>query len=128
MPERLLAETRALHESVDALVSTLDREYPKRAEIKKARTNFAIAIIIGLLLSGFISSVVTIGTVSGCFLSKSAVDGHAPHICSVMPGYDATQDRARRSTDKFTELFQTTDTNEQRIDRLEMDLEKLKSR
>lgn len=128
MPERLLAETRALHEAVDALIATLEREYPKRAEIRKARQSFALAIMIGLIVSAIISIITTIGTVSGCFLSRAAVDGHAAHACSFLPGYDATQDRARRNNARFAQLFSDVAYNKKMNRSQQVELDKLEKK
>lgn len=110
MDQELVEAIKTLHKGVDALNRTLSEDYPRRSEIKRARVNFAIATLLGL----FISSLVTIGTVSGCFLSKSAVDGHPPAVCSILPGYATTQARAQRQKAHTEKLFR--------------DIEKLKAR
>ena len=113
--EDLIEAVRALTSVVKQLEETLKSDYPKRAEIRRARTRFAWFTVFGLLCS----SLMTIGVVSGCFLSKAAVDGHPPALCGVVPGYNDTQERSDRSRKRFVILFRTTDENSAKIERLE---------
>lgn len=111
----LLDAVVVMSDNIKALNETLKSDYPKRAEIRRSRRQFALYIVLGL----FMSSLVTIGTVSGCFLSKQAVDGEAPFFCAVLPGYSEAQDRNRRITKRFNQLLHEIASNKKDINRLQ---------
>jgi uncharacterized membrane protein len=115
----LLEAIKSLRDTVSALNQTLQADYPKREEIKRDRKTFTAWIVIGLLLSAVGGSLVTIGTVSGCFLSKSAADGNVPAFCSALPGYSDARARNARTRDRFEQLILEIQQNSKRLDALE---------
>lgn len=129
MPQReLIAAVTSLRETVEILNETLKKDYPKRVEIRKDRRFFAVLIFFGIILGMLLSSFITIATVSGCFLSKDAADGHASGICHTMPGFTVAEERNNRTIQRFNELLNTINQNKKMITENQEEIENLKNR
>lgn len=117
-PELLLA-VQELRDTVASLVVTLRNDYPKRIEIRRDRFRFAVYVLVGLVVSAVIGGLMTIVTVSGCFLSRTAIEGHANAVCGIMPGYTTAQERNARTTERFMQLLQDIEKNKRQIRQLQ---------
>lgn len=113
--QELLTAVQDLRDTVALLVSTLKEDYPKRTEIKQARFFAGVYVIIGLIISALVSSFITVTIVSGCFLSKAALDGNANPVCSGLPGYTTAQARNQQTRDRFEHLIREIDKNQREI-------------
>lgn len=137
MPEQLLQAVRELTRVVEELKDTLE-EYPKRGEVEekfatkaesKTRRNKALAIGLTItFISFFASFVVTVSTVTTCFLSDEARSGKAPATCNLLPGYPEAQADNQRILRELHAVFKATETNDERLQRVEkrLDLPPLK--
>jgi hypothetical protein len=131
MPEQLLAAVKNLTDAVNKLELTL-HEYPKRDEVeerfatKEESHSRALKFLgIGLvfvLVAFFASIVVTVGTVSVCFISSDARAGDAPVLCSTVPGYTESQAENQRLLEEFRKLLEQPLRNDRRLDRVEEEL------
>ena len=117
----LLAAVKQLIRVVEALDRTLKNDYPKRVEVRRARRNFAGAVILALLLSYF----ATINTVSYCFLSGKANSDQS--FCHIFPGYTESQDRNKDILNLFNEIVDTTHKNRTKIDDMQKQINDLKN-
>lgn len=133
MPEQLLQATLKLTESVERLEATL-HEYPKRSEVEdrfatkhesKRRAIKVLALgLVMMLIALAVSFVVTIATVTTCFISDNARDGHAADVCNLLPGYEQTQQESVDLRGKIKDLLakDKIQKNSQRLDRIEEEL------
>ena len=118
MPERQLQEAvEELHGIVVALRELLEREYPKKSEIR--RQNKKGWLIMAVLLPSMfaISFFASVTTVSYCFLGE-AQDGGRPE-CSIIPGYASSIELGEQRIKIFEEMIDQMARNERRISRLE---------
>lgn len=125
MPEDTLREAvRELHAVVMALKELIAREYPRREEIEqnfinKKLGNVRWIILLLILPVGFlISSLVTISTVSTCFLEEAPTPG----LCRIIPHYQEAMNRNNEVLLEFERLRAVTEENRLRI--LELENEK----
>lgn len=122
-------ETAALTEAVKQLtevVRLLDRtmkdDYPKRNEVErnfvsKEQSFRRLFYMIGfILISIFLSYVVTVATISGCFLGS---DQEHPAACGMLPGYKDSIKQNREIMHQFSYLLKVTDSNRKKIKHLE---------
>lgn len=122
-------ETAALTEAVKQLtevVRLLDRtmknDYPKRHEVErnfvsKEQSFRRLFYMIGfVLISIFVSYIVTIGTISGCFLGS---DQKHPDACGILPGYKDSIKQNKQILKQFNGIIKITEDNRKRIKHLE---------
>lgn len=131
MPEQLLAAVKELTQAVKTLEETL-HQYPKREEVEdrfatkdESHARAMKFLLIGLafvVFSFFSSIVVTVTTVSVCFISPDARAGGAPEVCGWVPGYAEAQAENRQRLEQFRDLLERPDRNKKRIERLEDEL------
>ncbi len=131
MPEQLLKAVKDLTDAVNKLEQAL-HEYPKRHEVEErfatkeeSRARGLKLLLIGLsvVAMSFVASfIVTMGTVSSCFISSSARAGGAPAACGVLPGYNEAQKENQKLLQQFQELLNRPERNTKRLDRIEKEL------
>lgn len=117
--KELLTAVQDLRDTVALLVSTLKEDYPKRTEIKQARLFAALYVVIGLVVSAIVGGLLTVVTVSGCFLSKQALDGNANPLCATLPGYTVAQERNHQTRERFEHVLDQIDKNAREIKQLQ---------
>jgi hypothetical protein len=132
MPEQLLAAVHVLTETVEKLEATL-HEYPKRDEVestfatkKESKRRAFRVLMLGLVMmfiSLFVSYLVTVSTISTCFLTNSARTGDGVAACHWLPGYPETQRDSRVRLDQFMKLLEVPPQNDARLDRIERELD-----
>lgn len=123
MPEKTLKEIAdEAHIATLALRRLLEEQYPKRGEVNEKYENLRyeakwrwITFFAVLPLALVISSLVTIATVSVCFLGTAPF----PKACNIIPQYSEAQERRDRNTAIVEEFYDITDNNSERIKRLE---------
>lgn len=122
MTERTLNQAiQELHAVVEALRELIEREYPTRTELNEytKKTTSLKRWYIALLMFplGIVASImVTVPTVSGCFLQA---DGVGPSVCNWIPGYPETIQRNKLLIEEFRQLHKQSDDNTARIEKLE---------
>lgn len=128
MPEQLLKAVKDLTEAVNTLEKTL-HEYPKRHEVEarfatkdESQKRAFKFLLIGLafVLIAFIASfIVTVTTVSKCFISPDARAGTAGSFCNILPGYRDAQKENQQLLKDFKKLLEQPGINDRRLDRIE---------
>lgn len=120
------AKDHALLEAVQNLTSVVASlkealtEYPRRTEIedrfatkegvRKRRAQF-LALILAAAAVGYFGSL---STASYCFLNA-----RHPGVCSIIPGYQRTQDRTDKLVSILEDLDRRAQEHEDRLDKLE---------
>jgi hypothetical protein len=127
--DELLAAVRTLTEEVRGIHERLETIYAPRAEVtregrRRAWRFLGISVIIVL-----ISQMLTITTISYCFLSAN---GHGGPACSIMPGYSRAIDQSDIRLSRFEAILDGIETtqsnvkgNDARIDDLDRRLKVL---
>lgn len=131
MPEQLLAAVKELTDVVKKLDTTL-ADYPKRHEVEErfatkdeshARAyKYLLLGLVFVLMSFFASIIVTVGTVSTCFISTSARNGEATSACKLLPGYTDAQSENQQLIKDFKLLLEQPKLNDRRLNRIEKEL------
>jgi hypothetical protein len=129
VPEQLLEAVHELTRVVKQLQITLERDYPKRAEIERrfvtesqSRTRRNTAVFF-VLITIFISYFVTVSTISYCFLGGAA-EGRPPRACGLLPGYNSAQEKNAVILRQFQGLLEHMQDNRKRINKLERQVAK----
>lgn len=112
----LLMAVKNLTNVVEALQTTIESDYPTRAEVRRRRRGLILTLISAVVGSYFF----TIGTVSYCFLSGIPEEG-THQFCSIFPGYQESFDNNRDFRDRFLELERFIQENGERIEQLEQE-------
>src|SRR3954471_8564853 len=98
MPEETMREIGdELHSTLIAIRELIEREYPSRKEVErrfvskhKSQQRLGVLLLV-ILISGALSFIGTVSTVSTCFLG----DSDHPSACQAMPGYKESEDRQK---------------------------------
>lgn len=126
----LLGAVHDLTTEVKALRELLTKEYPKRTEVKEDGRQKVRQLIAFTIVTLFIAQLMTMTTISTCFLNAS---GKAPSACNAMPGYRGAVEQGQVRLNRFYELANSIEENKARseeakarVTQLEIELEKLK--
>ena len=101
----------------------LKREYPKREEVQREGRERAIRYLALSVVILIVAQLMTISTISYCFLP----DKGYPRACRAIPGYGAAVDRGDQQLKVFTEITGQTTENRKKIDELQRQIDQLKN-
>lgn len=121
--DELLTAVRELTTEVKNLRSTLHSDYPKRAEVKAVMRRKTVTYGLTILLVLIMAQVMTITTVSHCFLISAP---QVPVGCSIIPGYNDAIKQSEERLKRFYEISGHIEDNRLKIAELELEIEKLK--
>jgi hypothetical protein len=110
----LLEAVNSLTTVVGALQSTLENDYPTRAEVRRRRLQLVVTLVGAIVGSYFF----TVGTVSYCFLT-GIPDPGTHRFCYIFPGYEESFENNRQLQERFFELEKFLNDNRERIRELE---------
>lgn len=123
MPDKTIQEAaRELHLAVVAMRELIEREYPSRREVERRfisresqEKRVAVAVVL-IVLAAMVSFVMTVSTVSGCFLGE---DDGRPGVCEILPGYDNHMARRERVEQEHENMRLRIAILESRLTRVE---------
>ncbi len=123
VPTELQDEVHALIESVGALAGLM-KKFPDREEVKReGRKRTVKALLFGVVLI-LIAQLLTLGTVSYCFLTPQPGQSHRPY-CSNIPGYDRAIEDGNARLARFQLLLTQIEENQTEIDENRTNIVKL---
>lgn len=128
----LLGAVHDLTTEVKALRELLTKDYPKRAEVREDGRQKVRQLIVFTLVTLLLAQLMTMTTISTCFLNAS---DRAPSACNAMPGYRGAVEQGQIRLQRFYELANSIEENKVRseeakakVAELEIELEKLKQK
>lgn len=125
MPERVLAAVHELTDEVKKLQTQL-KQYPKREEVKHESRKRAFRFFGTAMVVILISQLLTMTTISYCFLSPMQNSGRT--ACSIMPGYDNAIQVGRERQARFELVMSEIELNEARISEIHARLDELEGK
>lgn len=121
-PGDLVTAVRELTAVVRSLDKKLRTDYLNKHEVKKeGRSRMYKALAFGVVLI-LIAQVITISTISYCFLGPS---GSVHTSCRIMPGYSAAIDLGNERLARFELLITQIQKNQLQINKLELEVAEL---
>lgn len=121
------------HDSLIAAVNTLITEvralndkmkyYAPREEVRKEGRSRAWRFLTVSIVTILLAQVMTMTTISYCFLDAS---GQRKPACGLMPGYNEALAQSDVRVKRFEYLISEIDRNQAEVQRLNIEVEKLK--
>jgi hypothetical protein len=120
----LLAAVQELTISVQGLAERLNKEYPKRDEVRSEGRKRAIRTLVFGVVLIVIAQVLGVGTTSYCFLAR---DFKGRTGCNLLPGYSGYQDDVTRRIEFLDQQMIDVQLNRERILHIEDNVIKLEN-
>lgn len=101
----------------------LKKDYPKRDEVARDGRERALRYLALSVVILLIAQIMTITTISYCFLPKNGY----PQTCRAIPGYGNAVDRGEKRVQILTEITGQATENRKKIDELQREIDQLKN-
>lgn len=121
----LLEAVKGLTQEVRSLRSVLARDYPKREEVTSESRRRAIKYMAASVAILLLAQIMTITTISSCFLGDVS---NPPGACKLIPKYSGSVKQSNQTMNEFLRLRAESAENRAKVAQLELEVERLKNK